>query len=388
MKQKSRITKKKIFISWSGNKSRKVATELCSFIKSIIPGVDPFLSTGDIQKGSVWFDVISKNLSNASFGIFCVTKENMHAPWLLFEAGAIFKGIINKARICTLLVDLEPKDLGNPLGLFNGTEFIKEQLLLLIETINKIFNKHSRLNEIKINEKLNKLYSKIQKLNMADTFEDKINFRSAPKNIVHKIKERENFLQKKIYNNTVSAINSGRIPTLDGAHGYFNFLLEILESTEKGDLEEVCVFACFTKEDFVKSTGSPWPKNLLNKYKQLAIDKNIKLEYVMFFENKKHRDEYKSLIKDYRSYVDKISFLFYKDGEQQPLEKRPEKSIVLLKKQKWAFTHSWNGLFGHMENSTLYLEINDFNSLQKEYNHLKMLSKAEDEYVKLNKKKR
>src|SRR5205807_2140320 len=58
-----------------------------------------------------------------------------NAPWLLFEAGGLSKGL-TKARVCPLLVDLESKDLGPPLSQFNHTLPDREDMWKLIKTIN------------------------------------------------------------------------------------------------------------------------------------------------------------------------------------------------------------------------------------------------------------
>jgi len=125
----------KVFISWSGELSRLVAGILSSWIQNTIQGIDVWISTDDIDKGSLWFGDISTELAETSVGIICLTQENLNAPWILFEAGALAKGL-SKSRVCPLLINLSPSDLIPPLSQFNVTLPDKADMLKLIKTIN------------------------------------------------------------------------------------------------------------------------------------------------------------------------------------------------------------------------------------------------------------
>ena len=81
----------KVFISWSGNISLKVALIFRDWLPSVIQSIEPYVSSEDIDKGARWSTDIAKELENSTFGILCVTKENLEAPWLSFEAGALSK---------------------------------------------------------------------------------------------------------------------------------------------------------------------------------------------------------------------------------------------------------------------------------------------------------
>src|SRR5258708_7792508 len=100
----------KVFISWSGGLSKRIAELLKNWLPEVLQNVEPWVSSEDIEKGTVWFGELSKRLDEISVGIICVTQENMNAPWILFEAGALSKGR-EQARVCPLVIDLEPPNL-------------------------------------------------------------------------------------------------------------------------------------------------------------------------------------------------------------------------------------------------------------------------------------
>lgn len=126
----------KVFISWSGELSRLVAELLDSWLKNTIAGIDTWISTEDIEKGSLWFLDIKTELAESSVGIICLTIENKDAPWVLFEAGALAKGLTT-SRVCPLLINLSPQDLIQPLGQFQATRPEMNDMLQLVKTINK-----------------------------------------------------------------------------------------------------------------------------------------------------------------------------------------------------------------------------------------------------------
>lgn len=122
-----------VFISFSGSLSTAVAKLLESWLPDVIQGVTTWLSEG-MEKGTIWPERLIGALST-TVGISCVTQENKNAPWLLFEAGMLCKGV-SKARVCPLLIDLEKRDVGLPLSIFQLTVPTEEDMWILIKTIN------------------------------------------------------------------------------------------------------------------------------------------------------------------------------------------------------------------------------------------------------------
>lgn len=126
----------KVFISWSGDRSRQVAELLDDWLQCVIQAIDPWMSSKDIDRGSLWFTEINEQLSNTAIGIICLTKENKEKPWILFESGALAKGL-SSSKVCTLLIDLKSTDVGNPLAQFNHTLPKKDSIYQLVSTLNK-----------------------------------------------------------------------------------------------------------------------------------------------------------------------------------------------------------------------------------------------------------
>ena len=125
----------KIFVSWSGNRSKAVAEILCDWLKCVIQATKPWISTRDIDRGALWFTEINDQLKDTSVGIVCLTHENVNRPWILFEAGALAKGLSSN-RVCTFLIDLKPADLEDPLAQFNHTLPERDSIWALVKTLN------------------------------------------------------------------------------------------------------------------------------------------------------------------------------------------------------------------------------------------------------------
>lgn len=125
----------KVFLSWSGQRSKEVASLLSDWLCCVIQASRPWISTRDLDRGSLWFGEINDQLKDTTVGIICLTQENKGRPWILFEAGALAKGL-STSRVCTLLVDLEPKDIEDPLAQFNHTYPTRESVLGLVKTLN------------------------------------------------------------------------------------------------------------------------------------------------------------------------------------------------------------------------------------------------------------
>jgi hypothetical protein len=91
----------KIIFSWSGSRSKEMASALYNWLPSIIQSIDPWMSDSDIDIGSRWGQNLDKELESANFGILCLTPESLNSTWIHYEAGALSK-FIDKSRVCPL----------------------------------------------------------------------------------------------------------------------------------------------------------------------------------------------------------------------------------------------------------------------------------------------
>lgn len=132
----------KIFVSWSGRRSKAVAELMSDWLKCVIQASQPWISTRDIDRGAIWFSEINDKLKDVSVGVVCLTQENKNKPWILFETGALAKGLTTN-RVCTFLIDLNPQDLQDPLAQFNHTTPEKGSVWELARTINDCLGEKS-----------------------------------------------------------------------------------------------------------------------------------------------------------------------------------------------------------------------------------------------------
>ena len=124
-----------IFLSWSGERSRLVAEVLRGWLPAVIQAARPYFSPDDIQKGARWNAEIAKELEQSKVGIICVTAQNLTAPWLMFEAGALAKSL-DRTRVVPLLIDLESSDLSGPLSQFQASRFDQSDVKKIICVVN------------------------------------------------------------------------------------------------------------------------------------------------------------------------------------------------------------------------------------------------------------
>jgi hypothetical protein len=125
----------KIFISWSGQLSQEIALLLRKYIPAIIHGVEPFVSSHDIESGEKWASKVSRELDETNYGIVCLSHLNHLSPWILFEAGALSK--LQDSALCCLLVDgFLPADITSPLSQFQNRRFERDDFKKLLKDIN------------------------------------------------------------------------------------------------------------------------------------------------------------------------------------------------------------------------------------------------------------
>lgn len=137
----------KVFICWSGIRSKQLAEALHQWLPRVLKGVSPTYSP-DIDKGELWFNSVNRALNRSQAGIVCLTPENMDSAWIHFEAGALFR---ETTKIFTLLYKVPAGSLRDPFRQFQGTEATREDLWKLVEAlgtlmVKKVPDRRERLN--------------------------------------------------------------------------------------------------------------------------------------------------------------------------------------------------------------------------------------------------
>jgi TIR domain len=134
----------KVFISWSGERSKAVAKGLYEWLPDIVNAVKPFMSEENIRKGELWRSVLAQELKENNFGIICLTPESLESTWLHFEAGAIAKAT---NLIWTYLFQVQPAQVKSPLADFQHTIAEKEDTRKLVHAINAALGDQQRTEE-------------------------------------------------------------------------------------------------------------------------------------------------------------------------------------------------------------------------------------------------
>lgn len=146
----------KVFISWSGLRSKHIAEALSELLRMFFETVEPWMSSNDIEVGQRWASEIAGQLENTKYGIVCVTPENLTAPWINFEAGALAKSV-DTGRVVPLLWDVRKVDLSNtgPLSQFQAETVSEDGIRAIVLGLNK------RLENPRTEDVLNKLFDKV-----------------------------------------------------------------------------------------------------------------------------------------------------------------------------------------------------------------------------------
>jgi len=132
----------KVFLSWSGEKSRQIAELLREWLPDVVNAVEPWMSSEDIDKGAAGLPAIAAQLSESRFGIVCLTRDNQDRAWINYEAGALSKSVgDDPSRVATLLVDFcSPSDVTGPLSQFQATRLELGDMIRLAQSLNRLLD--------------------------------------------------------------------------------------------------------------------------------------------------------------------------------------------------------------------------------------------------------
>jgi len=127
----------KIFLGWSGSRSKAIAEIVRAFIEALVPQPTIFFSPGDIDKGSKWRGAVAQELQDCDVGVWCLTRRSLKSTWVPYEAGAISKAAA-PGLVCPVLFGISSTLLPSPLSDFHATEFNKSDLWRLIKNLTEL----------------------------------------------------------------------------------------------------------------------------------------------------------------------------------------------------------------------------------------------------------
>jgi len=123
-----------VFISWSGDQSKSFALHMKEWIPEVLQNTETFMSD-DIAAGARWSNEIAQSLEKSGYGVICLTQENLVAPWILYEAGALSK-MVTSSFVTPILIGVERSKVQFPLQQFQSVTVEKNELFKLFVSIN------------------------------------------------------------------------------------------------------------------------------------------------------------------------------------------------------------------------------------------------------------
>jgi len=124
----------KVFISWSGERSKVIAEALDWLLPRCINTINTWVSSEGIEPGARWSADIAKQLEETDFGIICLTKDNLNSKWIHFEAGALSK-LVDNSLVVPYLFENKPTDIVGPLAQFNSENVDKDGTIKILRKL-------------------------------------------------------------------------------------------------------------------------------------------------------------------------------------------------------------------------------------------------------------
>ena len=157
----------KVFLGWSKETSREIARVLHNWLPMVIQSVEAFVSTEDIDLGAAWGQTLSGELQSARFGILCVTRENLSAPWLILEAGALSISTRDKANVShvvPILFHVDRAKVVSPISQLQTTTFSRQGMWQLVTNLKKVCESYGErtLRDSALENLFNSLYPDLE----------------------------------------------------------------------------------------------------------------------------------------------------------------------------------------------------------------------------------
>jgi len=152
----------KVFLSWSGSASHRIALAFKDWLPRMIQALKPYVSSEDVGKGVRWSANLARELEESQFGIIRVTKQNITAPWLNFEAGALSKAV-DTSRVCPFLFGVNESDLSDsPLLQFQHTVRDKQDVLRLLCGMNDLLPEEVRVSKEHLDDLFDMMWPRLE----------------------------------------------------------------------------------------------------------------------------------------------------------------------------------------------------------------------------------
>jgi ubiquinone/menaquinone biosynthesis C-methylase UbiE len=119
------------------------------------------MSKRDIHSGARWGDEVADGLYGSDIGVICLTKENLSAPWLLFEAGAISKKR-GDSSVNIYLLGLEAGDITGPLSQFQSVTADEAGTLDMVTAINQTLKENAEPTDL-VKQRFEAFWPKLKK---------------------------------------------------------------------------------------------------------------------------------------------------------------------------------------------------------------------------------
>ena len=152
----------RVFLSWSGPRSQKVAASLRDWLPNVMHAVRPWMSEVDMPMGVRWGVDLARELEQAKIGIICVTAENETAPWILFEAGALSRTVAHECVIPYLL-GITPTEVVGPLVQFQAAVAQRSDTFKVVSTINQTLGEMA-LSESRLERSFNAWWPELEQM--------------------------------------------------------------------------------------------------------------------------------------------------------------------------------------------------------------------------------
>ncbi len=124
-----------VFISWSGDTSKRIAEELGRWLPLVVESPRLWLSSRDIPDGARWSRELFQSLERSQCGVLVLTPNNVNSTWMLFEAGALSKNL-DEGRVIPFLCGIKPSQLQGPLAHFQAVTSEESGVRSLVHSIN------------------------------------------------------------------------------------------------------------------------------------------------------------------------------------------------------------------------------------------------------------